>query len=56
VKFEKGKALDRALSPIQPLSKKKAVIQVGPQGAASEPGDPPDRSEPRETGDPPIRG
>ena len=56
VKFEKGKALDRALSPIQPLSKKKAVIQVGPQGAASEPGDPSDRPEPRETGDPPIRG
>jgi general secretion pathway protein D len=56
VKFEKGKALDRALEPIQPLKKKRAVIQVGPKGSASEPFETPERPDPPERGDPPLRG
>ena len=56
VKFEKGKALDRTLAPLKPVKRKKAVIQVGPEGVTAEPPDTQDSPNPPDRGDPPIRG
>jgi hypothetical protein len=56
VRFEKGKALDRALKPIQPLKRKKAVVHVGPEGAGTEPLETPELPGPPDRGEPPLRG
>ena len=54
VKFEKGKALDRSLTPLKPVRKKKAVVQIGPEGDTAESEN--DRDGPPDRRDPPIRG
>jgi hypothetical protein len=56
VKFEKGKALDEALAPIEPVRRRKAVVRVGPEGSGSEDLERPQRPDPPERGDPPVRG
>jgi hypothetical protein len=56
VKFEKGKALDRALAPLKPVKRKKAVVRIGPEGEATEPSDTQDSPNPPDRGEPPIRG
>ena len=56
VRFEKGKALDQSLTPILPIKRKKAVIQVGAAGEDSEPRENEDSPVPPDRGDPPVRG
>jgi hypothetical protein len=56
VKFEKGKALDRALAPLKPVKRKKAVVRIGPEGEATEPSDTQDSPSPPDRDEPPIRG
>ena len=56
VKFEKGKALDRNLTPIQPVKKRKAVIQVGSESGSAEPPAREDERQRPDRDDPPRRG
>ena len=56
VKFEKGKALDRNLTPIQPVKKRKAVIQVGSESGSAEPPAREDDDQRPDRDDPPRRG
>ncbi len=58
MRFEKGKALDRDLAPLEPVRRKKAVVRVGPESEGTVPGDAEEeeRARPDRPTDPPLRG
>ena len=56
IRFEKGRALDQDLAPIQPIKKEKTILRIGSEGEAIEPPDSPRPTEPPARGDLPVRG
>lgn len=56
IKFHKSRVLDKDLAPIQPLQKKRAVIQVGAGEGRADPGDPGEEGPSGNRGEPPLRG
>lgn len=55
VSLEESRALDRDLEPLQPVSRQRSVIRIGPEGEEIEPSGLQQRPAPRRREDPPAR-